>query len=119
MEFAAKNFKSTDVVAVFVREQDAINLLGHHAAMLQAQHQLPRAESAIDKDFAVIRCNQRAVSRAPAAEHGQAEHGSKGSRLISDYANGIVTRTILSENVSMRATCCGAAGIDNQLAWPW
>jgi hypothetical protein len=32
--------------------------------------------------------NQRAVSRAPAAEHGQAEHGSKVIRAISFCANG-------------------------------
>jgi hypothetical protein len=63
------------VVAVFVSEKDAIELLRHHTALLEAQRQLPRAQSAVDENFAVIRRDKRAVSRAPAAEHGQAEHG--------------------------------------------
>jgi hypothetical protein len=37
---------------------------------------LPRAQPAIDKDLAMISRDQRAVPRAPAAEHGQPEHGS-------------------------------------------
>jgi hypothetical protein len=37
---------------------------------------LPRAQAAIDKNLAMIGCDQRAVSRAPAAQHGQAEHGT-------------------------------------------
>src|SRR4029077_9875920 len=76
IKFAAENFKTADVIAVFVRKQDAVKLLRYDAAPLQTQHQLARAQSAIDKNFAMIGCNQRAVSRAPAAEHGQAEHGS-------------------------------------------
>jgi Flp pilus assembly protein TadD len=60
---------------VFVRKKDAIELLRHDAALLQTQYQLPRAQSAIDKNLAVIRRDERTVSRAPAAEHGQAEHG--------------------------------------------
>jgi hypothetical protein len=43
---------------------------------------LPRAETAINEDLAMIGGDERAVSRAPAAEHGQAEHGSKGIRVI-------------------------------------
>jgi hypothetical protein len=39
-------------------------------------YQLPRAQPAIDKNLAMIGCYQRAVSRAPAAKHGQAEHGT-------------------------------------------
>ena len=64
------------MIAMFVREKDAIELLRGDTAMLQTQHQLPRAQSAINKDLAMIGCDQRAVSRAPAAEHRQAEHGS-------------------------------------------
>ena len=63
------------MVAVFVREEDAVELLRHDAALLQTQYQLPRAQSAIDENLAVMRCHQGTVSRAPAAEHGQAEHG--------------------------------------------
>jgi hypothetical protein len=35
----------------------------------------------------MISRDQRAVSRAPAAEHSQAEHGSQDRRVISAYAN--------------------------------
>ena len=76
------------MIGVFVREKDAVQLLRRHPALLQAQHQLPCAEPAIDKNFAMIGCDQGAVSRAPAAEHNQAEHGSQGSCISSDCANG-------------------------------
>jgi len=56
--------------------------------LLQAQHHLPRAQTAIDENLAVIGRDQRAVPRAPAPEHGQAEHGSQDSRVISLCANG-------------------------------
>jgi hypothetical protein len=64
------------MIGVFVREKDAVELFRRHPALLQAQPQLPRAQPAIDKNLAVIGCDQGAVSRAPAAEHCQAEHGS-------------------------------------------
>ena len=100
VKLVAENFKAADVIGVFVRENHAIELLRRYATLFQPQDHLARAETPINEKFAVIRCNQRTVSRAPAAEHRQAEHGSKASRLISDNANGIVTRTILSVNVS-------------------
>ena len=57
------------MVAVFVRKKDAIDLLRHDAALLQAQYQLPRAQPAIDKNLAVIalrpaRCFPRSRCRA-------------------------------------------------------
>ena len=76
IKFAAENFKSANVIAMFVSEKHAIQLIGRDAALAQTQHQLPRAQAAIDKNLAMIGCNQCAVSRAAAAEHGQAEHGS-------------------------------------------
>ena len=76
IKFAAENFESADMIAMFVREKDAIELLRRDTALLQTQDQLPRAQPAIDKNLAMISCDQRAVSRAPAAEHRQAEHGS-------------------------------------------
>ena len=81
---------------MFVGDENAVELLRRDAALLQAQHELARAQSAIDQNFAVIGRDQRAVSRAPAAEHGQAEHGLQVSRVTSAFANGIVIRTILS-----------------------
>ena len=76
------------MIAVFVREKHAVKLCWRNAALLEAQHQLPRAQPAIDENLAMIGCNQRAVPRAPASEHGQAEHGIKGSRVGSVFANG-------------------------------
>ena len=58
------------MITVFVCEEDAIKLLRRDAALLQTQYQLARAQPAIDENLAVIGCDQRAVSRASAAEHG-------------------------------------------------
>src|SRR5438128_5809273 len=88
VKFAAENFKAADVITVFVCEEDAIKLLRRDAAVLQTQYQLARAQPAIDENLAVIGCDQRTISRAPAAEHGQAEHGSQGKRVSSIHANG-------------------------------
>ena len=87
VELVAKNFKAANVIGVFVRENNTIQLLRRDAALLEAQNDLPRAETAINENLAMIRGNQRTVSRAPAAEHSQAEHGSKGIRAISFCAN--------------------------------
>ena len=83
----AENFETADVIGVFVRENHAIELFRRNATLLQPQHHLARAETPVNEKFAVIRCDQRAVPRAPAAEHGQAEHGSQDSRVISACAN--------------------------------
>ena len=72
----AKNFKTADVITVFVRENNPVELLRRDATLLQTQHDLPRAETAINENLAMLGGDQGAVSRAPAAEHGQAEHGS-------------------------------------------
>src|SRR5205809_7841143 len=76
------------MIAVLVCKKHAIKLLRRHASMLQTQHQLSRAEPAVHQNLAVISRNECAVSRAPAAEHDQAEHGSQASRLGSACANG-------------------------------
>jgi len=54
MKFSAENFKSADVIGVFVREKHTVELLRSNSAMLEAQHQLPRAQAAIDENFAMI-----------------------------------------------------------------
>ena len=56
-------------------EKHAIKLFRRDAALRQTQHQLSRAQAAIDKNPAMIRGDQCAVARAAAAEHRQAEHG--------------------------------------------
>ena len=62
------------MVAMFVREQDAIELFGGHSALLQPQHDLSRAQSAIDQKLAMIGRDQRAVARTPAPQHRETEH---------------------------------------------
>ena len=88
IKFAGENFKSADVIGVFMREKHPIKLFRRDAAFCQAQNQLSRTQPAIDKNLAMIGRDQRAVSPAAAAEHGQAEHGSQVNRATSAYANG-------------------------------
>ena len=68
------------MIAVLVREQHAIELRRRDPALLQANDDLSGAQSAVDQNLAMIRRDQRAISRAAAAEHGQSEHG----RLVAD-----------------------------------
>jgi hypothetical protein len=79
-EFAAQDFQATDMVAMFVRDQDAIELLRRDAALREAQDQLTRAQSAVDQNAAMVGGKERAVPGAAAAEYGQAEH----VRLLTD-----------------------------------
>ena len=98
IEFVAENFKTADVISVFVRENNAVELLRRESTLVQTQHDLPRAQTAINENLAVRGGNQGTVSRAPATEHGQAEHGSKGIRAISFCANGngqILTKIVI------------------------
>jgi len=84
----AENLKTADVISVFVRQNNAVELLRRDAALLQAQYDLARAQTAINENLAMLGGDQRAVPGAPAAEHGQAEHGSQDSRVTSFCANG-------------------------------
>ena len=88
IDFVAENFKTADVICVFMCENNAVELFRCDAALLETQNDLPRAQTAINENLAVRGGNQGTVSRAPATEHGQAEHGSKGIRAISFCANG-------------------------------
>ena len=76
VKFTAENFESANMIAVLVGEKDAVELVGCDAAFRQAQHQLPRAQAAVDKNLAMLGRDQCAVPGAAAAEHRQAEHGS-------------------------------------------
>jgi hypothetical protein len=88
LEFVAENFKTADVISVFMRENNAVELLRRDSTLLQTQHDLPRAQTAINENIAMLGGDQSAVPGAPAAEHDQAEHGSQDSRVISFCANG-------------------------------
>lgn len=74
IKLAAKHVQPANVIAMFMGEQNAIELFRRNAALLQAQHETARTQSAIDQNFAVIGRDQRAISRATAPEHGEGEH---------------------------------------------
>jgi hypothetical protein len=54
IEFVAENFKTADVISVFVRENNAVELLRRHATLLKAQHDLSRAQTAINENLAML-----------------------------------------------------------------
>jgi hypothetical protein len=80
MKFSGEHIEAANVITMFVGEEDAIELAGSDSALSEAQDKLSRAQSAVDKQPAMIRRDQRAVSGAPAAEHRQTKH----SRLVTD-----------------------------------
>src|SRR2546423_1690986 len=80
MKFPAKDFEPANVIAVLVRQQHTVELRRRDPALLQPDDDLPRAQSAIDQNPAMIRRDERAISCATAAEHGQSEH----ARLVAD-----------------------------------
>jgi hypothetical protein len=69
MKFPGKHFEAANVIAMFVGEEDAIELVGSDCALCEAQDKLSRAQSAVDQQPAVIGRNEGAVSRAAAPEH--------------------------------------------------
>src|SRR5205809_7273216 len=80
MKFPAEHFEPANMIAVFVRQEHAIELPRRDSALLEPDHDLSRAESVIDQDPAMIGRDQGAIPRAAAAEHGQSEH----ARLVAD-----------------------------------
>ena len=74
VEFAAENFEPADMVAVLMGEENAVQPVRRHTALSKAQDYLPGAQSSIDKNFAVISRDKRAVPGTATAEHGQTEH---------------------------------------------
>ena len=80
MKFPAEHFEPANVIPVLVRQENAIKLGRRDSALLEADDDLSRAQSAIDQNPAMIGRDQRAISCAAAAEHGQSEH----ARLVAD-----------------------------------
>ena len=80
MKFPAKHFEPANMIAVLVGEEHAVELGRSQTALLEPDDDLAGAESAIDQNPAMIGCDEGAVSRAAAAEHGQSEH----ARLVAD-----------------------------------
>ena len=62
------------MIAVLVRQQDAIELIGSDTALSHPHGQLAGAQSAIDQNPAMIGRNECAIPRAAAAEHREAKH---------------------------------------------
>ena len=62
------------MIAVFVREQNAIELLDADSAKLESRKNLARAQAAIDQKPAMIGRDERAIPGAAAAEHRETEH---------------------------------------------
>ena len=59
---------------MFVGEEHTVEPFGSEVALLEPDNDLPRAQSAIDQDPAMVGRNESAVAGAAAAEHGEAEH---------------------------------------------
>ena len=74
MKFPAEHFEAADVIAVLVGEKNAVELVRGDPAQREPEHELARAQSAIDEQPAMIGCDERAISGAAAPEHGQTEH---------------------------------------------
>src|SRR5450755_2110680 len=89
-KFPAKHFEAANVIAMFVGEEDTIELVGSDSALSEAQDKLSRAQSAVDKQPAMIGRDEGTVSRAAAPEHRQTKH----SRLVAD-AIGILKQKCL------------------------
>jgi len=62
------------VIAMFVGKQDAIELFGRDSALLESENNLPRAQSAIDQNRAVISRDESGIPCTATPEHGQTEH---------------------------------------------
>ena len=75
-KFPAQDFETTNMIAVLVREQNTVELLRGHPALLETPDELARAQSAVDQNLAMIRGEERAIPGAAAAEHGQTEHAA-------------------------------------------
>src|SRR5207237_2965911 len=69
IKFPAENFEPTDVIAMFVSEENAVQLFRSNAALCEAKNDLARAQSPIDQDLAVIGRDQRTITGTDAPEH--------------------------------------------------
>ena len=74
MELPTKYLETADVIAVFVGEKHAIELLGFDPAKFEPNNQLPRAQAAVDEQPAMIGGDEGGVTGTAAPEHRQTEH---------------------------------------------
>jgi hypothetical protein len=73
-----QRMRAADVVAVFVRDEDRVDLLGQHAGLAQAPIELADTQAAIHQQMARVgvaaRLDDRGVAAAAAAETLEAQH---------------------------------------------
>ena len=69
-----ENLEATDVIAVFVCEEHAIELFRSYATLFEAKNNLARAQSAIDQNLAMIGRDEGTVPGTAAPKHRQTEH---------------------------------------------
>ncbi len=62
------------MVAVLVRQEDAVQFVRLDPAKLEPENELARAQAAIDKQPAMIGRDERAIPGTAAPEHRHAEH---------------------------------------------
>ena len=62
------------MIAMLVRQKDAVEFVRRETAESEPEDELPRAQTAVDEQPAMIGCKKRAVPGAAAPEHRQAEH---------------------------------------------
>ena len=62
------------MITVLVGEKDTVELARCDSTQGKTEHKLPRTQSAIDEQPAMIGCDQRTVSSAAASEHRQTKH---------------------------------------------
>ncbi len=69
---------TTDVVAVFVRDEDRVDVLGEHAGLPQPLVQLAHTQAAVDQQMrkaaGVAGLHHRRVARASAAQAFESQH---------------------------------------------
>ena len=98
---------------MLVGEENTIELCRSDSALLEPDHDLPRAQSPIDQNSAMIGRDERAISGAAAAEHGQTEHSSisSGHRRVSQIGNGIGAEKMRGLVREHRLAVCAASGL--------
>ena len=89
MAFPAEHFETANVIAVFMGQKHAIELVRRNSALSETKNQLARAQSTIDEEPAMIGRDEGAISCAAAAEHRETEHRpiSNGRDSLSQIRN--------------------------------
>src|SRR5438874_13428207 len=96
---------------MFVGEEHTVEPFGSEVALLEPDNDLPRAQSAIDQDPAMVGRTESAVAGAAAAEHGEAEHEERLAKH-----NLLHKRNHSDERLSIRSCSRAGKGIQTNCA---